>query len=116
MKNLFFILLISVISCKNKTNDKEEQKFNRSKWVIKEGKNYLYRDKMLNDVVYNIKLKGFRKDSVLQLLGQPDRTDTNYFFYIIDQHFFGDVPVPISTKSLVIKFINDTVEWRKIKE
>lgn len=64
----------------------------------------------------HIKLKGFKKDSVLQLLGQPNRTDTNYFFYIVDQRFLSDVPVPISTKSLVIKFVNDTVEWRKIKE
>lgn len=113
-----FLILLSVFfySCKNKTDDSKVQKFDTLKWGIKKDKNYSYRDNMLNDLVYNIKLKGFRKDSVLKLLGKPNRTDSNYFFYIVDQRFWGEVPVPISTKSLVIKFLNDTVEWRKIKE
>lgn len=114
--SMLLLLFIFFCSCKNKTDENKQTKFDPLKWGIKEDKNYPYRDNMLNDLVYNIKLKGFRKDSVLKLLGKPNRTDSNYFFYIVDQRFLGELPVPVKTKSLVIKFLNDTVEWRKIKE
>ncbi|HMK04773.1 MAG TPA: hypothetical protein VK489_11300 [Ferruginibacter sp.] len=40
-----------------------------------------YRDKMLHDLVHNIKLKGFTKDPVLSLLGpEPERTVTNFLY------------------------------------
>lgn len=71
---------------------------------------------MLSDLINNFKLKGIKKHEVLNLLGKPTRVDSNYIFYIVDQTFFADISVPLHTKSLVIKFANDTVEWRKIKE
>lgn len=113
---LLILLLLACLSCKNKSGGQSQEKFDKIKWAIKEDKKYPYRDKMLNDLVYKQKLKGVRKEEVIDMLGQPNRTDTNYFFYIVDESFFGDLPVPIHSKSLVIKFLNDTVEWRKIKE
>lgn len=116
MKNLLIFFLLCFISCKNKSEQDQQEKFDKIKWATKEDRTYPYRNKMLHDLVYKQKLKGLRKEEVLDMLGQPNRTDTNYFFYIVDQSFLGDMPVPMHTKSLVIKFLNDTVEWRKIKE
>ena len=115
MRNLVTLFLICCFSCKNKTNENAPEKFDKRKWTIEENNKYPYRDKMLNDLVYNIKLKGFKKDSVISLLGKPNRTDTNYLFYLVNQDLLGNV-LPFNTKFLVIKFKNDTVEWRKIKE
>src|SRR5687768_8470566 len=116
IKNLLILFFIGCLSCKNNNEKNTEEKFDRMKWATKEGKKYPYRDKMLNDLVYKQKLKGLKKEQVLNMLGQPNRTDSNYFFYIVDQRFLGEMPVPMHTKSLVIKFLNDTVEWRKVKE
>jgi hypothetical protein len=116
IKNVLIVLLLCCFSCKNNDDKNAEQKFDKLKWTTKEGMKYPYRNKMLNDLVYKQKLKGLKKDEVLHMLGQPNRVDTNYFFYIVDQSFLGDIALPMHTKSLVIKFLNDTVEWRKIKE
>lgn len=118
MKMNKFILLFLLLgfSCKNKTGENNQQRFDKNKWAVKEGRKYPFRNLMLNDLVYTIKLKGFTKDSILNLLGEPTRTDSNYLFYLVDQTWFPEIPVPFQTKTLVIKLANDTVEWRKIKE
>jgi hypothetical protein len=115
INSLLPLFLLFCFSCKNKSDQNSQEKFDKVKWSIKYGTKYPYRDKMLNHLVYNIKLKGFKKDSVLNLLGEPNRTDTNYLFYTVAQQFLGD-GIPLHTKTLVIKFANDTVEWRKIHE
>lgn len=79
---------------------------------MQDGKDYPYRKQMLDDLISNQQLKGLKKDSVFHLLGQPDRTDSNYLFYRISQKRIGFFP--LQTRTLVIKFTNDTVEWRKI--
>jgi len=115
ISNLLVIFLLCFISCSSDKQEQQEEKFDKTKWATKEDKIYPYRDRMLKDLVYNQKLKGLKRDEVLNLLGQPTRIDSNYLFYIVSQSFIGDL-VPLHTKSLVIKLINDTVEWRKIKE
>ena len=62
-KNIFIIFLfILFFGCKsdseknveNQKNNKEsEMIFDKEKWKIKDGKDYLFRDKMINDVLYN---------------------------------------------------------------
>lgn len=68
---------------------------------------------MLKDLIDNHPLNGIRKEELIDLLGQPDRSDKGYLFYSIAQrriYFF-----PLQTKTLVIKLARDsTVEWRKI--
>ena len=76
---------------------------------------YPYRNEMLKDLVYNVALKGSKKEEVIDLLGQPDRSDSSYLFYAIAQERIGFFP--LHTKTLVIKLTKDsTVEWRKIHE
>jgi hypothetical protein len=90
-------------------------KFDKTKWSTKTGDDYPYRNSMLNDLVYNIKLKGFKKDSVLNLLGAPNRVDSNYLFYNISRERIN--VLTLHSKTLVIKLDKDnTVAWRKIHE
>ena len=80
-----------------------------------EGDAYPYRDKILNDLIGSVKLHGLKKDSVENLLGEPNRRDSGYLFYLIKQDRFGGLVV--HTKTLVIKLTRDsTVEWRKIHQ
>ena len=113
---LFLLFLGNYLLTKNRRQDVSQEKFDKIKWRTKDGRDYPYRNGMLNDLVYNQKLKGLKKEEVLNLLGQPNRTDSNYLFYTIYQEFLGDIPVPVHTKTLVIKLAQDTVEWRKIHE
>jgi len=116
IKTLLVIFLVGFFACKNKPSENQYEKFDKVKWATKEGKVYPYRDKMITYLIDNQKLKGIKKGEVLNLLGPPNRTDTNYLFYTVAQRFLGDIPVPLHTRSLVIKFNKDTVEWRKIHE
>lgn len=76
---------------------------------------YPYRDKMLKDLITNHLLRGVKKEELVNMLGQPGRSDSDYLFYTIAQERLGFFP--LHTKSLVIKLTKDsTVEWRKIHE
>lgn len=83
-------------------------------WKRKEDEVYPYRDKMLRDLIDHVKLKGLKRDEVLELLGKPDRIDSNYLFYRVSQKrvYF----ISFRTETLVVKFAHDTVEWRKIHQ
>ena len=110
------MLLFYCFACKNGAEINEEH-FDKTKWAIKEDNKYPYRDKMLKDLIDNYTLHGLTRDSILNLLGEPTRTDSGYLFYTVSQRFVADIPVPLHTKSLVIKFTNEgRVEWRKIHE
>jgi hypothetical protein len=109
-------LLLCCLGCKNKEVKRDkEQKFDKTKWGIQRDEAYPYRDQMLNDLMTNYELHGIRKDSVVHLLGQPNRSDSGHLFYTIAQKRFGIFP--LHTKTFVIKLTKDsTVEWRKIHE
>jgi hypothetical protein len=84
---------------------------------VKNEKTYPYRDQMLKDLIADRRLTGIKRDSILRMLGEPTRTDSNYLFYTVAQEFLGKIPVPLHTRSLVIKFTGDsTVQWVKIHE
>ena len=126
MKIRVFILflLICCFACKTDTaeNAQHEKKkpdsemaFDKAKWKMKDGEDYLYRDKMLNDVVYNDTVRALNKDEILDLLGKPDRSHENHLYYRIAQKRL--VFWPLHTKTLVIKFSEDnTIDWIKIHE
>ena len=72
---------------------------------MKDGFDYPYRNKMLQDLVTNKKLKKLKKEEIEEMLGQPERIDSAYLFYRIAQqrlHFF-----PLHNKTLVIKLTDD---------
>jgi hypothetical protein len=92
-----------------------EMNFDKEKWQIKEGKDYPYRDAMLNDIVYTDKFRKLNKNEILEVLGEPTyyRDDKNYLHYIITQTRL--LSWPLHTKVLVIKISEDSsVEWIKI--
>ncbi len=77
--------------------------------------NYSYRDEMLDDLVYNVKLKGLTKQQVIAMLGEPERTNDGHLYYEVLSEEVGSFP--LHKKFLVIKLDkNNVVEWRKIKD
>lgn len=114
-KLLIAISLVGILSCKHKAFTNEQRAFDKKDWATKVDLDYPYRDKMLRDLVDHYTLKGMPKDSLLQLLGPPDRTDNGHLFYTVAAERWG--LLTLHSKTLVIKLAGDsTVEWRKIHE
>jgi hypothetical protein len=112
---LLFVILFC-FSCNNKKSDKVTAgkiEFDKAKWSIKEGEVYPYRKEMLDDLIANHLVHGLKYNEVLDMLGQPTKTDTGYLFYRISRKSSGIVT--LNVKTLVVKFTKDsTLEWRKI--
>jgi len=97
------------------TDKKKESLFNESKWKTKKGKDYPFRDTMLNDLISDYEFREYKRDKILALLGEPDRIDSNYLFYMVTQKRIGFWP--LHTKTLVINLSADsTINWMKIHE
>lgn len=89
--------------------------FDKAKWMVRKGKGYLYRDEMLHALIYDHHLREIKRDSLLLILGKPDRVDSNYLFYRTSAEQIGFFT--LHARSLVIKLSPDsTVEWMKIHE
>lgn len=114
------VFVFCCVACNNKENNNQtagasEIAFDKTKWAIKQGMDYPYRDLMLNDLMYGHELHDIPKDSLVAMLSQPDRTDSLYLFYRIAQERIGFFP--LHTKTLVFKLHPDsTVLWIKIHE
>ena len=92
-----------------------EMVFDKEKWVTKKGKDYPYRDRMLDDVVYNDTIRTLNKGQVIELLGEPDYKKEGHLYYRITESRLGSWTM--KTKTMVIKLReNDSIEWIKIKE
>jgi hypothetical protein len=121
LKILLLLIAICCLACNNGKAKKTAGEtttaieFDTTKWRMKNGDDYPYRDELLTYLTTNNKLKGWKKDSVVAFLGQPDKIDSNYLFYVIAQQRLGFFP--LHTTTLVIKLAADsTVEWRKIHQ
>ena len=126
MKNIILIVLLFVFcfGCKsdreeNIENQKKNQDieivFDKEKWKTKDGKDYPYRDKMINGIVYNDTIRMLNKEQLLDLLGEPDYIREEHLYYRIKETRIGYWT--LKTKTMVIKFIDDTtIEWIKIHE
>ena len=93
----------------------EQRAFNQKEWAIKTGDGYPFRPVMIDDVLYNKEIRALTKDSLLMVLGRPDREENNHLYYLIDQKRIGFWPM--NTKTMVVK-INETstIEWIKIHQ
>lgn len=122
-------LLLGIIHFLSCQNDREgpsnagvveesmEMTFDREKWRIQDGKDYPYRAKMLNDVLYNDTIRTLNKEEILELLGAPSyyRDNDNFLYYTITQSSIG--LLNLKSKTMVIKLDEDqSVEWIKVHE
>ncbi len=104
------IMMLCLLACRE---EKQEEKasepaldeaqipFDKAKWLMTDGADYLYRDKMVEDLFRDDKLKGLTKEQIVEKLGEPTRTDKNYIFYRLSQTRIQFLP--IKTKTLVIR-------------
>lgn len=98
-----------------KKNQDSEIVFDKEKWKTKDGKDYPYRGKMINDIVYNDTIRSLNKDQLLELLGEPDYIREGHLYYRINETRLGNWS--LKTKTMVIKLVKDrSIEWIKIHE
>lgn len=109
-RTLLFVFSIICLSCheSNKgTANSEGISFDKNKWAVKKGEDYPYRDSMLNDIIESKLVKGLKTNKVIELLGEPERIDTNFMFYRISQERLGFWP--LHTKTLVLELGSDSI-------
>ncbi|RZJ28659.1 MAG: hypothetical protein EOO48_09315 [Flavobacterium sp.] len=87
----------------NATKEEREagEVFDQSKWNEKSDDNFDNRNKMIKDLMQSGKLKKVKKNEVIALLGEPDRSDGAYLFYRVSQQRLGFFTLHATT--LVIK-------------
>jgi hypothetical protein len=74
---LFSLLIVVSTSCSR------EIKFDRDKWNYGDGLTFPNRDRMLNDLLQNQKLKGLKYQQVISLLHRPQGADSTMMYYEI---------------------------------
>src|SRR4051812_11280729 len=97
-----FLLFFSCVACTKTTEERSnittreadtlsnaEIKFDKKKWRAKDDDDYPFREAMLNDLMINENLKGMKRDDAIRLLGEPDKIDTSYLFYRVEQKRLG---------------------------
>jgi len=115
--NCIFIVIILLfffcLSCQNKSQP--EIPFDKTKWSIKEDLDYPYRNQMVNEVLYSDSIRTLQKESLIELLGQPDYIREKHFYYRINETRLG--AWILHTKTIVIKLSDDdTIDWIKLHE
>ena len=113
LKLITLFILIYIFSCKPDTVT--DTTFDKEQWTVKHNDDYPYRPSMLNNVVYNDTIRTLNKAEIIDLLGEPDRRNEGYIYYMIEQKRLGFWP--LHSRFLVVKFKdNDSIEWIKIHE
>lgn len=92
-----------------------EMKFDKTKWAVKDGEDYPFRDQMVDDVLYNDTVRTLNGNEILQLLGKPDRTNEGHLYYRITETRLGFWM--LHAKTLVIKLSADqSIDWIKLHD
>ena len=86
--------------------EEQEIPLDKEKWTNKKDGDYEYRESMLNDIIRSRRLKGLIREEVIELLGEPTRTDKNYLFYRVSEDRLA-VILLLSTKALVIQLADE---------
>ena len=116
MKNLKLLMLLFVfliVSC-------NKMEFNKVDWLKKDDlSSYIYRDKMIKDLIENHKLVGLSHKEISELLGNAENysdAEHNTIYYNIVTDYANDID-PVYIKNLRIKFNTfDKVESFNIEE
>ncbi|MBT8288387.1 MAG: hypothetical protein HKN00_08795 [Flavobacteriaceae bacterium] len=126
LRILIILLLFYGLACKHEngetpvstnTETLTQMEFDKEKWRVKDGKDYPYRDQMLNAVIYNDSIRDLNRAEIIELLGEPSyyRDDKNFLYYRINETNIGFWT--LHTKTMVIKLTDkNIVEWIKIHE
>jgi hypothetical protein len=87
-----------------------ELNFDRTKWNVQSDPAFPpeYRKQMLTDLTTHYPLKGMRYPALVQLLGEPDVSDSSGVGYKIVTQYGHDID-PIYTKNLEFTFSKDSV-------
>jgi len=122
MRVFTVFLFLLCFACKgDKENNVEDQEkdqdtktvFDKKKWGTQDGKDYPFRDAMLDEVVYNDTIRTLNKDQLLKLLGEPDYIREGHLYYRIKETRLGNWS--LKTKTMVVKLGEDgSIEWIKI--
>ncbi len=107
LKLKFILLSISFVlfSCKN------DIKFEKTSWNQKDDLNYPNREKMLEDLTKNHKLKGMSYSKLIDLLGLPENysdEEFNTVTYNLVTEYGSDID-PVYIKNLEIKLAKDSI-------
>jgi len=108
IKTIFFLFGICILltACKN------EIKFDKARWTTREDLGlYPNRDKMLNDLIQNQKLKGLSYNQLIDKIGEPEKNitgDNNSIYYDIVTDYGYDID-PVYIKTLEFKFDTDSI-------
>ena len=117
MKISLYIILCLLIALV--TACSPDMVFNREKWAKQVDGYYIYRDRMVNDLLESQKLDGLPYDSLLSLLGKPEpygHLKENETTYILVKDFGINID-PVYVKLLKIKLPADsTVSTYEIVE
>jgi hypothetical protein len=124
LRILTILIFIFCLTCASRDESKDvnkngdvlkEMAFDRVQWDLKDDKDYVYRSKMLNDIVYNDTIRNLKRDELVNLLGEPNYIKENHLYYRISEKRLGGFV--LRTKTMVIK-INDSlsIDWIKIHE
>ena len=113
-KSTFFIFILLINFSCGKENVPQIT-FDQTKWNTKEGKDYPYRNQMVDEVLYSDSLRTLRKDEIINHLGDPSYIRDDFFYFRIKETRLG--AWILHTKTIVIKIPEgETVEWIKLHE
>ena len=103
---LILIICVLLIAYKN------EIKFDKVGWIVKGDLNsYPNRDRMLNDLIKNQKLKGLTYRQLIKNIGEPEKnmTGDRYSIYYNIMTDYGLDIDPVYIKTLEFKFDKDSI-------
>ena len=122
LRFLIILLFLSGSACNNDGKNRSENvnqqteantPFDKTKWGVKEGNKYPYREQMLDAVLYSDSIRTLKENEIIDLLGPPDNIKENHLYYKITENRFG--MWTLSTKTIVIKLSeDDSVDWIKM--
>ncbi|MGL4629844.1 MAG: hypothetical protein ACRCVT_01465 [Leadbetterella sp.] len=102
ISTLFFLL----------TSCKEKIPFDKVGWIVKDDLGlYPNREKMVDNLTKNQKLKGLTYRQLIKKIGEPDKISTssnNTIYYNIVTNYGYDID-PVISKSLEFRFDKDSV-------
>jgi len=117
IKKVFIISFFAILclACNTIHEPASQIPFDKTKWNTKEGKDYPYRNQMVDEVLYSDSLRTLRKNEIINHLGEPSYIREDFYYYRVRETRLG--AWILHTKTIVIKIPEgETVKWIKLHE